>query len=365
MQEPPLFDDLIWVETAKKRDLHAFTHRIFLGEVWDFSDLRRCLQFEVPLAEADSSNWLHGHVRGRELILRRHGHTTGAAIEVALDPPLRLALRMRSSGQPGTIGAPTLSDMFSIQSLDGRLAKALFEATEEGRALAARLLARPLLFPHFADGVLGISMFAMPEGSAHFLEHIDLALDLADELQAARRALPPSAAEQALERSFKTVAKRLAGSFDPVRVELSAEVDGVPVEAAAPVREQSLHTVVRARLDPPLGLGLRVGKEQRLATLRALIGRGDITTGDRPFDAAFHIAGAPKESVVAALSEVARRGLLDARARGAESLIDDDRVELDYARAPRSADDLLERLGEVAAIARALRAQPSARSPYR
>jgi hypothetical protein len=102
-----------------------------------------------------------------------------------------------------------------------------------------------------------------------------------------------------------------------------------------------------------------------LATLRALIGRGDITTGDRPFDAAFHIAGAPKESVVAALSEVARRGLLDARARGAESLVDDDRVELDYARAPRSADDLLERLGEVAAIARALRAQPSARSPYR
>jgi hypothetical protein len=368
MKDPLLFDDAIWIQAARARDLRAFAHGDPPRRALDFAALLGCLGEELPLDEASSEHWLHGRVRDREVLLRRFGATTGCIVDVALDPPLRLGLRMDALGQQVTLGPPTLGDLFSIRCRDGRQSGPLFESTDEGRALAARLrslqLAFPPAYPWVTDTMLAIESSATPQGAHDFLATLDLALDLAALLEKARADLERAPWEQTLERTFKKVARRVGGSLDTTRLALQGEIDGVPVEAAAPIVEQAIHTRIVARLDPPLGIDLRIGKEQRFASLRALVGKGDIHTGDAAFDAAFHVTGSDAEAV-SALGEKARAGLLALRAAGAEIVVSDEAITLAFAREMKDAEELDARISEAAAVARALRARGSTGSPYR
>jgi hypothetical protein len=369
MKDPPLFDDVIWIQAARARDLRAFTHDDAPSVVPGFATLREALGAEVPLDEATSKHWLHGRVREREILLRRFGATTGCSVDVAIDPPLRLGLRMEPLGQQVTLGPPSLADLFSVRSHDGRLAAALFESSDEGRALAAKLrslqLAFPPAYPRVTDSLLSIDSSSTPQGAQDFLATLDLALDMVTQLEAARAALARAPWEQALERNFKKVAQRLGASLDSVRMALEGELDGVPVEAAAPMVDQAIHTLVRARLDPPLGLGLRVDRERSFAALRSLVGRGDIRTGDAAFDAAFQVTGSPEGGVIAALGEKIRAGLLAARAEGAEAVVTDEEVELTFPREMKSAEELDAVIGAAVAIARVFRPVTVTGSPYR
>ncbi|MFO0760370.1 MAG: hypothetical protein U0359_28065 [Byssovorax sp.] len=366
MNEPPLFDDVIWTEAARARGLsaHVPTGGVYLIPL-DFAAIEAHLGDEVPLAEARSEHWLAGRAGDRKVLLRRAGSTAGCMVDVAFDPPLRLGLRMHSVGPPVTLGPPTVRDAFSIKIHDGRQIDALFAATEEGRALAAELVGMPLSFVRISDSLFGLSLITAPQGARSFLDLLDRALDLAAKIEAARAAMPAAPWEQALARVFRKAGRRIGADLDPTRMTLSGELDGVPVSASAPMVEQAIATRVEARLDPPLGLGLSIGPEGAFPRLRALMGLGDIQTGNAAFDRVFHVRGAPKEAVLLALGEQAQKALLTAHADEASVVVTDEKVEIVYPREMKEPEELDRALIEAVSIARGLRATRTSGSPYR
>ena len=354
MSREPDFASDLWASAARQLGLTAHEHDAqswFEGTV-PFATLRSSVAGEVPLADAGTQHWLHGRYEGHELILR--WYAGGVSVTLALDPPLRLGVKPAAQGLTG---------------YDPALVRALFD-TPSGREFSALRPANVVdamgggrYDAGFTDDFME-GFVPNVNSSGIVTEGVDRTVALTALLLAARRETPKAAWERELEHAFTVAATELGVALDLPRMTLTGTIERVSVRAEVAIDAKGLHTVVTATIDPPLGLELRVARERPLATLYALIGAGDITTGDAEFDRLFFVDGKPTDAVRAALGADVRKHLVELHAQGAAVEVSDDKVELTAAYEPGDTEGVARRLAAASAIVRGLRGAPAA-APYR
>ncbi|HYV50027.1 MAG TPA: HEAT repeat domain-containing protein [Myxococcaceae bacterium] len=133
------------------------------------------------------------------------------------------------------------------------------------------------------------------------------------------------------------------------RPSMCGQVGGLFVEVKEAQANKSTHTVYTVRLPAPIPEDLKLSAETFLTQVSAQLGKGDLQTGDEPFDAAVSIRGEDAE-VLARLTQPARRALQSLIERGAK--LESGRLELALKSQATEAIEILSAVKELVGAAR-------------
>ncbi len=357
------YDDAIWGEAGK---LLGFEARSRGKAPWladDFEALTADLGPPMRLVDATVEDWLVGERGGHPIVMRHaHGWTGSLVVTVGLRAPLFMGLRTsplgRSRGERSPIRA-----MYRHAGIDPARVRALFEGPGRARALSDALSDMDVFsYAELSDTFAQLSRGGLPDGATFHVRAVEQAIDLAEKLDAARRALPFVDWELALPARWSEVAAHEGMAFDPARLVLEGPFSQLDARARVLTPERALHTEVEVRLPAPLGIGLRLFRERTLDKVLSLFTLKDITLGDPAFDGAFVVQGDPPDAVRERLGPEVRKLLLAILERGAAITARDDRL---HALVKGPLVDPFPLLGDLAAAAQALARGETGRSAYR
>ena len=297
----------------------------------------------------------HGGVLGPN---RRIVHYT--CVEAALARPLDIGLRLSPSGWVRWLDA--LGEVRGDIEIGHRALDAAYTISAADLGRAQRLLTTPYVLepllalstagfrPYLTDAVVKLEARRKCLDADVLYGAIENAVELASRLAAARDALGPSHLERVVGEVWRTVAAARGLSLDVERRVMSGRTEGVYVEVHALQRDTYTATRFGVRFDRPLGLGLRLQRQDGLTGLGTLLGMQDIQTGDATFDARFVVKGQPENAVRAALTPEVRARLVSLQERAASLAVEDDHLYADVAWLVSEPEHLH---GAIAAIAQA------------
>jgi hypothetical protein len=203
----------------------------------------------------------------------------------------------------------------------------------------------------------------MPQSLAPPLEAITT---IAQRLKAARAQMGPAPWEHAAAEAWTELARRHEMELDRDRLRAHAVLESCDVDVRL-VSHVQPRTVLRVRFPNPVGLRLQIvpGHASRLPKF---LGGQDVATGDRAFDEAFVVHGAPAPRVRETVHAQMRRDLLALAATGARVEVQDDHLEASLPGLCLEAAQLDELLTRGLAVVRGFwhRVEaPGAPKPYR
>jgi len=270
-----------------------------------FRQIERDLTPEVVSPPIANSHLLRGTWRDRRAVIVNHRVGLGedrracASVVVELTPPLHLA---------AVFGAPGQLDRAHQVEVAGGHRWLSFQAAD---ADAARTFLRSLALPHdltqqIADAVDGgctitdskvcWSIDDREVAPDRVRAALDACAALAAMLEARRATLPAAPWDLDLRRAWGSVAATRGFTFEAPRACLRGEVAGAALEVAIEERGPGLDTTVDVQFPRPLGVDLELRKAAAVPRLRRWFGR-DLAVGERAFDDAFVIRGAPGHHV--------------------------------------------------------------------
>lgn len=297
-------------------------------------------------------------------------HWTNA--EARIEPPLRLGLelRARSSNAPATLKDMVGEDLeIGDPALDGPFQISVVERADVPRLLAVPELRAVLLraagsFDRvwITDERAYASMRGFSYDPANLAVMLDWVVSLAVSARAARRRMGRTARDEAIFQKWGPLAGARGYALDAESLVLSGTASGVPFTVAPVVEDTGWATRFRARLPRPLGVDLRLSKQDAFDGVAAFLGMQDIEIGDPSFDDAFVVRGRDEAAVRWVLADpTLRAGLVELLGAAKRLEVADTHVEAVAHGLVEEPAALDRSLGEVIAIARGLGARALAR----
>lgn len=226
----------------------------------------------VGALEARYTDWMYGHRRGAEVIVRvlRIPHGTETVAIARIDPPLFLGLRLmpRDDGESivgvtgHRVGYAPMDAAFRVEShaMD-RTAGFLKPRRLDGRDLAHELvMLAPRMF--VSDTNVQFKRLHVVRDVQELVDDLDAASDIARGLAERRKGLAPTMREQLQLEEWHHFASQHDLVFDPVRMDLSGILRGHRVRICLDSERGAIDTLVSVGLHVPVGVALRVGHQR-------------------------------------------------------------------------------------------------------
>lgn len=317
---------------------------------------------------------------GIRVVVRRSGNNRSTEYytycKVDFTESLDLGLHMRTAGMLGRawnalagqsdlqVGDPELDPLYEIRAIDA----------EHARALCRIPYVREGLLWHapssFAPAIGDERVYL--ETSGRKLDHrtlagvLDGAVDLARRIVAGRAQIGLSEGQRAVTERWRLVAQRYGMSVDVEATKIEGRVDGVHVEVDAQIRRNNRITVFTVKFDRPIGVGLKMTRQNSLHSVGKLLGMQDIETGDENFDVRFLVKGNPPDRVRQMLTPEVRVRLAQLSDQAAKLEVHDDRLSAEVAWLVARPEDLESGMRMVSQAAAALLAVSSTEAgPFR
>lgn len=249
---------------------------------------------------------------------------------------LDLGLHMRATGMLSRawdalagqsdvqVGDAELDPLYEIRAVDADQARALCRVpyVREGLMWHAPSAFRPAI----SDQRVYLETRGKKLDHRTLAGVLDGAVDLARRIVAGRAEIGLSEGQRAVTERWRLVAQRYGMSVDVDATKIEGRVDGVHVEVDAQIRQQHRWTVFTVRFDRPLGIGLKMTRQNGLHSVGKIFGMQDIETGDEGFDVRFLIKGNPPDRVRQMLTPEVRARLAQLSDQAAKLEVHDDHL---------------------------------------
>lgn len=252
-----------------------------------------------------TSHLLRGTWQGRRAFAIQHrggagddrGDLTSVVVELA--QPLHLATVF---GPPrhftllDRLATPELGRWLSFQGADDATPRAFLRGPEPPDDLQRQLVDAIERGCSVTDSKVAWSGSGAVVDPDDVRAALDRCAALATALEARRAAAPRPPWDAELRQPWRDVAAARRLTFDEPRTQLTGELAGATLEVAIEERGPSLHTTVDVTFPATLGVDVELRKAAATPALTRWLRRGP-QTGDRAFDAAFVVRGAPATHV--------------------------------------------------------------------
>jgi hypothetical protein len=238
-----------------------------------FKRLKRAMGAPIGALGATYTDWMYGHRRGSEVIVRvlraQHGVETSTAVRI--DPPLFLGLRLLVREQADAmmgvsghgVGYPPIDAAFRVESHSlSRTAEFLRPRRLDGHDLAQQIV---LLAPRglfVCDTNVELVRRGVVYGVQELTDDIDAALDIAHRLALRRTEIGPTPRERGQAAEWQAFATAHDLTFDAVRMDLNGALGGARVRVCLDSDRGEIDTLVSVGFDVSLGVALRVGHQK-------------------------------------------------------------------------------------------------------
>jgi hypothetical protein len=261
---------------------------------------------------------------------RRHYYTY---VEAQLPRSLELGLHVSPSnwlasalggligGQDLQVGIPDLDARYRIAASIADQARALLSAPYVAEVLLG--LSGRTFQPYLTDTHVKL------EAQSKCLDARDLAIaadwcvDLAHRVVSARTTIGLSTLQKVMNEAWRPIAESHGLSIDYERRMMSGRVGGMHVEVCGMQDGDHYRTAFVVRFDRPLGIGLKLERQDGWGALGGLVGMQDIKVGDRAFDDRFIVKGSPEAAVREALTAEVRATLIQLQEHATSLTVED------------------------------------------
>ncbi len=311
-----------WAALARALGLTPHEPSAGFGSTASFRHLKRSLG---PVAGPPPrfQHWLRGRRAGRRVMVVFHiegsgSHQTSWTSTVSeIDPPLFVGASIGHEGLFSTffngedlqLGLPPVDAILRLGALDPVYFRKLLLTRAGSPALLSTACSMVQNGFTVTDSTVVCSTSGYVTSPAQIAAQLDQAGWLASELEARKRAMGPTPAEERVAGEWRAYADSRGLKFDAARIHMHGAVNDAEIEVALETNAGVIQTAIGVRFPRPVGLRLHLKKAGTFAFLTRLFSQ-DIDTGDRWFDDAFIIQGHPEPAVRAVFQSQTLRATL-------------------------------------------------------